>query len=195
MSHTYTSLFTHLIFSTKDRAALIVPDIQDELHAYMAGIIRNQDGLAVAINGPADRVHGLVITPPTLCLCDLLRTLKSGSSGWIHERWPRRGDVAWQTGYGAFSVSASKVPDVKVYIAGQEEHHRKVTFKEEFVAFLERHGVEYDEGLPRLTPWANLWRRSAADAGLNLSDPHRSRRPPTYPRKSSLARPYFFMRS
>ena len=144
MAHTFTNLLTHVIFSTKDRLPVITPEIKPRMLAYMGGIVRSLDGIALAIDGPADHVHLLVKTPATIAMADFLRDVKASSSKWVHETFPRAA-FAWQTGYGAFSVSCSNVEAVKKYIAGQEEHHRTVSFQEEFVAFLRRHGIEYDE--------------------------------------------------
>ncbi|MCA1636200.1 MAG: IS200/IS605 family transposase [Acidobacteria bacterium] len=144
MPHTYTNLLTHIIFSTKDRTPFIKPELKDELHAYMGGIIRELKGTAVLINGTADHVHSLVYLPPNFSLSDALRVLKTNSSRWAHEE-KRIARFGWQSGYGAFSVSQSNAKTVGAYIAHQEEHHRKVTFKEEFKAFLEKNGIAYDE--------------------------------------------------
>lgn len=144
MAHTFTNLLTHVIFSTKDRSPVITPDIKPRLLAYMGGIVRSIDGIALAIDGPTDHVHLLIKTPATVAMADVVRIVKANSSKWVHETFPRSA-FAWQTGYGAFSVSCSNVEAVSEYIAGQEEHHKTVSFQEEFVAFLRRHGVEYDE--------------------------------------------------
>jgi REP element-mobilizing transposase RayT len=144
MAHTFTNLLSHVIFSTKDRRPLITDDLRPRLHAYMGGIVGAMNGTALAIGGTADHVHLLVKQPATVTTADLLRTLKTNASRWVHETWPAARSFAWQTGYGAFSVSRSHVGAVRAYIAGQAEHHRTVTFQEEFVAFLERHGIEYD---------------------------------------------------
>jgi REP element-mobilizing transposase RayT len=144
MPHTYTNLLTHIIFSTKDRTPFIKPELKGELHAYMGGIIREMKGMAVIINGTSDHVHSLVSLPANLPLSDAMRVLKTNSSRWVHEE-KGIARFGWQTGFGAFSVSQSNVPAVSAYIAHQEEHHRKVTFKEEFVTFLKKHGIEYDE--------------------------------------------------
>ncbi len=87
----------------------------------------------------------LISLPPSVSISDALRFLKSNSSGWVHNKWPRRRSFAWQLGYSAFSVSKSNVPDVLKYLNNQEAHHRRVTFKEEFVDFLRKHEIEYDE--------------------------------------------------
>ena len=145
MPHSYTSLLTHVIFSTKDRQPHLDTDIRGRVFAYMGGVVRELGGSALAINGPADHVHLLVGLPANVALADAMRVVKSNTSRWAHERWPQRKSFAWQSGYGAFSVSRSNVEEVERYIAGQEEHHRHVTFQEEFLAFLKRHGVPYDE--------------------------------------------------
>ena len=144
MSRTFTNLLTHLIFSTKNREPMIIPEIEPELHRYLGGLTRDLKGKAYGINGTLDHVHMLVSLPPVISISDALRYLKANSSGWVHDKWPRI-SFAWQLGYGAFSVSKSSVPEVLRYIARQKEHHRKVTFKEEFLEFLIKYGIEYDE--------------------------------------------------
>ena len=143
MPHTLTDLLTHVIFSTKDHAPFIRADLKQHLHAYMGGIVREMHGTALIVNGTSDHVHLLITLPPSLSLSDALRVLKANSSRWVKETY--RVPFGWQSGYGAFSVSQSNVAAVSKYIARQEEHHRTVTFQEEFVAFLKKHGVEYDE--------------------------------------------------
>jgi putative transposase len=145
MAHTYANLLTHVIFSTKDRFGFIAADLGRLLFPYMGGIIRELNGTALAINGAADHVHLLLALPPNLALSEAMRVLKTNSSRWMHEQWPRRRAFAWQTGYGAFSVSRSNADQVCAYIADQEEHHRLVSFQKEFLAFLKRHGIAYDE--------------------------------------------------
>jgi putative transposase len=144
MSHTYTNLLAHIIFSTKERMPLIRSEFKSELHAYMGGIIREIGGKAVIINGTADHVHLLVGLPPNCSLSDAMRVLKTNSSRWAREQ-KRAAKFGWQAGYGAFSVSQSNTQAVMAYIAHQEEHHQKVSFLEEFNAFLKKHGIEHDE--------------------------------------------------
>jgi putative transposase len=144
MSRTFTNLLTHLVFSTKDREPMIVPELKPELYAYLGGLARELKGKSYGLNGTSDHVHLLISLPPVVSISDALRFIKSNSSGWVHDKWPRR-SFAWQLGYGAFSVSKSNVPEVLSYIRNQETHHRKVTFKEEFVDFLVKHEIEYDE--------------------------------------------------
>ena len=145
MAHTFTHMLTHIIFSTKDRRPLLDADLKARLFPYLGGIIRAQDGKARIINGLADHVHILASLAAKHALSDLMRELKADSSGWVHKRFPNQKTFAWQIGYGAFSVSHSKLVEVEKYIANQEEHHRKVSFQEEFVTLLKRHEIEYDE--------------------------------------------------
>jgi REP element-mobilizing transposase RayT len=143
MAHTFTNILVHVIFSTKDRYPLLTPEIRSKLYPYLAGIVANCDGVALASNGPADHIHMLLSLPTTKSLADFVRDLKANSSKWMHEE-RHRPDFAWQTGYGAFSVSQSLADKVKAYIQSQEAHHRQVSFQEEFIAFLERHEITYD---------------------------------------------------
>jgi putative transposase len=140
---TYSRLLVHVVFSTKERHPWIVDEIRSELHPYLGGIARNIDATALCVGGVADHLHALIALPTKLSVADLVRTLKSNSSAWIHERWPDR-LFQWQTGYGAFSVSESNKDAVVRYIENQEAHHRKQSFQEEFLEMLARHGVEYD---------------------------------------------------
>ncbi len=103
------------------------------------------DGVALTINRVADHLHLLLSLPPTVAIAEAMRVVKANSSKWVHEQWPERASFAWQTGYGAFTVSQSQAGSVKQYIAEQEEHHKRMTFQEEFVAFLKRHGIAFDE--------------------------------------------------
>ncbi len=143
MPHTLTNLVMHAIFSTKERMPLIDADLKPHLHAYLGGIVRELGGVALTINGVADHVHMLVILPPVVAVADALRVIKSNSSKWVRDTRGKK--FNWQGGYAAFSVSESNVAAVSRYIARQEEHHRRVTFKDEFAAFLRKHRVEYDE--------------------------------------------------
>jgi len=145
MARTYTQLLNHIVFSTKDRLPQITPDLRSRLFPYMGGIVRNLEAVALSINGVADHVHLLVSMRPTIAPSDFMETLKTNSSKWVHETFPEHAAFRWQLGYSAFSVSSSQKPAVLDYIAGQEEHHRKVSFQDELIAFLKRHEIEYDE--------------------------------------------------
>ena len=142
MGHTYVHFRYHVVFSTKDRRPLITDNVKPDLYSYMTGITRNLKSQIMLINGPPDHVHALLAVPPAGSFSDFMREFKAGSSAWTNARIK---DFAWQTGYSAFTVSKSAEPVVLRYIAGQEEHHRKLSFNEELVAMLKKHGVEYDE--------------------------------------------------
>ncbi len=144
MSHTYTNLLTHIIFSTKDRVPLISAPLHDDLLAYMGGIVREMGGTLRAANARPDHIHLLCSLPPTIAISDALRLVKTNSSRWVH-RERRLAGFDWQAGYGAFSVSHSMASSVIRYIGDQEKHHRRVTFQEELIAFLKKNGVDYDE--------------------------------------------------
>ena len=144
IAHPFANLLTHVIFSTKDREAWITPDLRMNLLPYMGGIVRNLHGKAIESNARPDHFHALLSLPPALAVADTLRVLKTNSSLWVHET-RRRAAFAWQRGYGAFSVSHSHLPEVVKYIREQDQHHRQRTYQEEFLVFLKRHGIAYDE--------------------------------------------------
>jgi len=145
MPSSYTSLLYHLIFGTKGRRPLITRELQQRLYEYIGGIVSREEGRLIAVGGVQDHIHMLVSIPPTKAVSDFLRIVKTNSSKWIHETFRESTDFGWQDGYGAFSVSKSGIDDVRAYIATQEEHHRRVSFEEEFVAFLKRNEIEFDE--------------------------------------------------
>ncbi|MBI4851697.1 MAG: IS200/IS605 family transposase [Acidobacteria bacterium] len=145
MGQTYTNLIIHVIFSTKDRIEVIDPEMKPKLFAYMSGIIRNIKGKPLKINGISDHVHLLIQLSPTNSISQAVQTIKANSSRWIHENYPSKESFAWQTGYGAFSVSRSSVPIVFKYIENQEMHHQKLSFKDEFLTLLKKNDIEYDE--------------------------------------------------
>ena len=145
MSQSFTNLIYHLIFSTKDRKNLISNEREDRLYRYMGGVIRDVGGIALAINGTEDHVHVLAKLRPDNSLSEVMRNLKAGSSGWMHDVFPELKDFSWQRGYGAFTVSASQIEAVKKYIARQKEHHQKQSPRDEFISFLKMNGIEFDE--------------------------------------------------
>ena len=143
MPSTYLSLHYHLVLSTKNRIAFIEPSWQKRLHEYLGGTIRGLGGFPDEVGGVGDHVHLLVGLKATHCLADVLRDLKKASSAWVHDEIGVS-SFAWQEGYAAFTVSPTACPQVKSYITHQEEHHRKKSFREELIEFLELAGVEYD---------------------------------------------------
>ena len=145
MAHTFTNLLTHIIFSTKDRMPTLETNLKERLFPYMGGIFRELGATPLLINGPVDHVHILAVLPPRLSVSEILNKVKSNSSGWVHKTLPTQSAFAWQIGYAAFGVSLSQKPAALTYIADQEEHHRKISFQEEFISFLKKHEIEYDE--------------------------------------------------
>jgi putative transposase len=144
MASTYLSLHYHLIFSTQDREEFFVEAIRLRLHEYLAGTVLGLKGHCRAVGGTSDHVHLLVGLGATHVLADFMRELKKASSKWIRENTSEH-RFAWQEGYAAFTVSASGAEDVRQYIANQEEHHRKRSFRDELKMMLEKSGVVYDE--------------------------------------------------
>jgi putative transposase len=129
MAHSHANVFVHIVFSTKERAALIPCARLESLWTYIMGIARNDDIKPVAVGGTSNHIHVLISLPAKMAISDAVNKLKSNSSRWMSEHGPR---FAWQEGYGAFSVSPSQVAPVKEYISGQAEHHKKRNFEEEF---------------------------------------------------------------
>jgi putative transposase len=142
MAQSFVALNVHVVFSTKNRDPLITPEIQDELYPYIGGIVRADKGALLCAGGVADHVHLLCSMGKEISISDLVRNIKANSSRWVHEKFAA--NFGWQTGYGAFAVSYSATETVKKYIEGQEQHHRKMTFQEEFIALLNRHHIEFD---------------------------------------------------
>ncbi|MGA9040481.1 MAG: IS200/IS605 family transposase [Terriglobales bacterium] len=143
MTRTAGNIVVHLIFSTKNRQPLIIPKLQPDLFAYLGGIVREMKGTALIINGTENHVHLLLRIRPAQSVAEMACVIKTNSSRWARRKWSS--DFAWQTGYGVFSVSESNVAAVTRYIASQEEHHQKRSFQEEYVAFLKKNNVIYDE--------------------------------------------------
>jgi putative transposase len=135
----------HLIFSTKNRMALIDEKIEARLHEYLGGICLGLECQPIQVGGHVDHVHIICMLSQKVALMKLMEIVKSHSSGWIKEQGDEYSKFYWQDGYAAFSVSQSQVDAVAQYIANQRHHHRKMTFQEELLALLKAHGVEYDE--------------------------------------------------
>ncbi len=145
MAHSYISCLMHCVFSTRQRQKFISQDLQQRLWPFMGGIARENNMKALAIGGIEDHVHLLLSLPATTPVAKAIQIIKGSSSKWVHENFPKRRDFAWQEGYGAFSVAVSQIEATIRYIQMQKEHHQKRTFEEEFLSFLKRHGIEYDE--------------------------------------------------
>ena len=145
MPQSLSSILIHLIFSTKNREPFITPAIETELHPYMAKIFRELKSPSLAIDGTRDHVHILFFLARVVAIADLLEEVKTETSKWIKTKGPEFRNFHWQKGYGAFSIGQSQVAAVKRYILGQKEHHRRVTFQDEYRKFLKVYGIDYDE--------------------------------------------------
>jgi len=147
MPQSLAKVSLHIVFSTKDRRpSLRDAGLRQELNAYMAAVLKdNVDSPAIIINGVEDHIHALINLSRKFAIMDVIQEMKTETSKWLKTKSKDTTDFAWQSGYGAFSVSESNVEQVKEYIASQEEHHKKVSFQDEFRAFCKRHNVELDE--------------------------------------------------
>ena len=141
----YVSSYYHCVFSTKERRPLITPGLQERLWPYLGGIARQNEMKAIEIGGVADHVHILLSLPSTLPIAKAMQLIKGGSSKWVHESSPEHRLFGWQVKYGAFGVSVSLLDKTIQYIQTRAEHHRKMTFQEEFLALLKKHRIAYDE--------------------------------------------------
>ncbi|MBR6081484.1 MAG: IS200/IS605 family transposase [Salinivirgaceae bacterium] len=144
MANTYTQLFVHFVFAVQNRQALISKTWKDELYKYITGIVTNKGHKLLSIGGVADHIHVLIGVSPNQSVSSLVADIKRSSSLWINERNLTAGKFAWQEGFGAFSYGKSQVHDVALYIENQEEHHKKQTFKDEYIKFLELFGIDYN---------------------------------------------------
>jgi putative transposase len=143
MAHTYISQLVHVVFSTKSRRELLPGQDLEEVWSYLAGIAKRNGFKAVAVGGTRNHVHVLLSLPATVPLSRAVQLIKGGSSKWIHEKFG--GDFAWQKAYGAFTIGVSQVEATVAYIKCQEAHHSTASFDAEFISFLKKHGIEYDE--------------------------------------------------
>ena len=144
MAHSYVSNNVHYVFSTKNPERTITSDLEARLWAYMGGIAKKNQMTPLAVGGTDNHIHILPSIPSTTPVAKAIQLIKGGSSKWISETFPSKQRFEWQEGYGAFSVSVSLLKKTAEYIAKQQEHHKTQTFEQEFAAFLERHGVDYD---------------------------------------------------
>jgi len=145
MANTYTQIYIHVVFAVESRQNLIRPERKEELQKYPTGIITRQAQKLLAINCMPDHVHVLIGLRPDKALSDLVGDLKTGSTNHINENKWMPGRFSWQTGFGAFSYSHSQLDGVIRYIANQEQHHARTSFREEYLEFLRRFKIEHDE--------------------------------------------------
>ncbi|PTY01643.1 IS200/IS605 family transposase [Verrucomicrobia bacterium LW23] len=144
MSQSLSNVLIHAIFSTKERAPWLVSEIRDDLWHYLTAILNNIDCPSIKLGGIDDHVHVLFSLSRTMTVADVIKTLKANSSKWIKTKKSELKNFQWQQGYAAFSVSPSSLPQVITYIHNQEKHHKMRTFMEEYISFLDKHGIKYD---------------------------------------------------
>jgi len=145
MAGTFSQIYIQVVFAVKGRESLIQKEWEERLYQYITGIIRAKEQKLIAINGMPDHIHIFIGMKPSCCLSDLVREVKKSSNDFINENKLSKFKFSWQEGYGAFSYSHSQIDAVAKYILNQKEHHRKITFKEEYVDFLKKFEIEYDE--------------------------------------------------
>ena len=143
MANTYTKLYVHIVFSVKGRQSLISKENKEALHQYITRIITNKKQTVIRINSMPDHIHILIGLAPDISVSDLVRDIKSNSSKFINSKGWVVGRFEWQSGFAAFSYSESQLSTVVNYINNQEEHHSRMTFKEEYLELLERFNVDY----------------------------------------------------
>ena len=146
MAQSLARLWTHLIFSTKERYPFLSdPSVRADMHAHIGTVLRSHDCPTLVVGGTEDHVHSLFTLSRNYSIADIVKEVKRTSSGWIKTISSQYSKFRWQSGYGAFSVSQSYVAQVRNYILRQEQHHRRKTFQDEFRAFLKKYKIEYGE--------------------------------------------------
>jgi putative transposase len=145
VANTFTNLLAHVVFSTKHRAPLLQVPLRERLYEYVGGILRKEGDILLEIGGMPDHVHLLVRLKADRSVSVMTRAIKASSSKWVHQTFPDCQSFAWQTGYGAFSVSESRAATVRRYIQGQAEHHARLSFKDELITLLHKHRIAFEE--------------------------------------------------
>lgn len=145
MPGTYSQIYIQIVFAVKGRENLIHKEWKDNLHKYIAGIIKGKEQKPIIINGMPDHIHAFFGLRPSLAISDLVRDIKNNSTNFINENKFVKGKFSWQEGYGAFSYSHSQIGAVYDYILNQEEHHKKKSFREEYVDLLKKFEIEYND--------------------------------------------------
>ena len=145
MPGTFSQIYIQVVFAVKGRENFIVKPWRDDLHKYIAGIVKGKEQKSIIVNGVADHIHCFVGLKPSMTISDLVRYIKNNSTNFINEKKLVKGKFSWQEGYGAFSYSHSQINDVYNYILNQEEHHKKKTFKEEYLEFLNKFEIPFEE--------------------------------------------------
>lgn len=155
MAGTFSQIYIQVIFAVKGRENLLQKPWREDAFKYMAGIVKNKGHKPIIVNGISDHVHLFIGLKPAMALSDLVRDIKNNTSNFINEKQYIKGKFSWQEGYGAFSCAHSQMNPVYQYILNQEEHHKKQTFKEEYLSLLKEFEIEHDEKY--LFEWINEW--------------------------------------
>jgi len=145
MAGTFSQLYIQVVFAVKGRENLIATTWKDDLHKYIAGIIKGKEQKSIIVNGMPDHIHAFIGLRPAMAISDLVRDIKNNSSNFINDKKFVKGKFSWQNGYGAFSYGHSQMDTVYNYILNQEKHHKKKTFREEYLEFLKKFEITYDE--------------------------------------------------
>jgi putative transposase len=145
MATSFANLLYHVVFSTKERVPLLHESVREPIYEYIGGILRTEGCILLEIGGMPDHVHILAKIKPAIAVAEAVRLLKANSSRWVNESQKTTGRFEWQVGYAAFSVSESQVAEVRRYIQTQEQHHARISFKDELIALLKKNRIEYDE--------------------------------------------------
>jgi putative transposase len=145
MAGTFSQVYIQIVFAVKGRENVISKSWKDDLHKYIAGIIKGKEQKPIIVNGMPDNIHAFVGLKPAMAISDLVRDIKNNSSNFINTNKLVKGKFSWQEGYGAFSYSHSQIGQVYNYILNQEEHHKKRTFREEYLELLKKFEIEYNE--------------------------------------------------
>ena len=145
MAQSLNKTLIHIVFSTKNRTPVLAKPVQLGLYPYMVGIAETIRCKILSVGGIDDHVHILISLAKTISVADMVQEIKRGSSRWITRSIPELSDFSWQAGYGTFSIGQSQVATVAKYIESQKKHHQKMTFQEEYIAFLKKYGIDYDE--------------------------------------------------
>jgi putative transposase len=145
MPQSLAKILVHLVFSTKNREPRLVENLREDLHAYIGGIVEKLHGTLLKAGSVADHIHLLVALPRTCTPSELIQQIKIGSSKWLKTKGAQFAEFHWQSGYGMFSISPSHRVELESYIANQAEHHRKVTFQDEYLKLLKKYDLQFDE--------------------------------------------------
>ncbi|MEZ5422355.1 MAG: IS200/IS605 family transposase [Pyrinomonadaceae bacterium] len=145
MANTYSQIYVQVVFAVYGRENLIAREWKGELYKFITGVVKNHGQKLLAINGVSDHIHILLNIQPNIALSDLVRDIKANSSRWINEKRLVRGKFQWQEGFGAFSYSSSQIDDVIDYIQKQEERHGTLSFKEEYLRYLNKFKIDFDD--------------------------------------------------